>query len=58
MTIQDLIKDVTTEDLTTFARYIPSPADFLLTQTVFAKVSVQDVMWRIRSSGRYVNTAK
>ena len=58
MTVQDLIKDVTTADLTTFARYIPTPADFLLTQTVFAKVSIQDVMWRIKSTGRYVNAAK
>jgi len=58
MTVQDLIKDVTTADLTTFARYIPTPADFLLTQTVFAKVSIQDVMWRIKNTGRYVNAAK
>ncbi|MEU6318138.1 major capsid protein [Streptomyces sp. NPDC047009] len=58
MTVQDLIKDVSTADLTTFARYIPTPADFLLTQTVFAKVSIQDVMWRIKNTGRYVNAAK
>ena len=58
MSIQDLIKDVSTADLTTFARYIPSPADFLLTQTVFAQVSVNDVMWRIKNTGRYVNAAK
>ncbi|MFJ8363996.1 hypothetical protein [Streptomyces sp. NPDC093984] len=59
MTVQDLIKDVTTAaDLTTFTRYIPTPADFLLTQTVFAKVSVQDVMWRIKNTSRYVNAAK
>ncbi|MER5917317.1 major capsid protein [Streptomyces sp. NPDC001982] len=58
MTVQDLIKDVTTADLTTFARYIPTPADFLLTQTVFAKVSIQDVMWRIKNTGRYINAAK
>ncbi|MGW7260736.1 hypothetical protein [Streptomyces sp. NPDC054834] len=38
MTVQDLIKDITVADLPTFARCIPSPADFLLTQTVFAKV--------------------
>ncbi|MGW4825428.1 hypothetical protein ACWEP4_42790 [Streptomyces sp. NPDC004227] len=44
MSVQDLIKDISVADLTTFARYIPTPADFLLTQTVFAKVSVQDVM--------------
>ncbi|MFE4421293.1 major capsid protein [Streptomyces sp. NPDC056817] len=58
MTVQDLIKDISVADLTTFARYIPTPADFLLTQTVFAKVSVQDVMWRIKNTGRYVNAAK
>ncbi|MFD7769835.1 major capsid protein [Streptomyces sp. NPDC059787] len=58
MTVQDLIKDISVADLTTFARYIPSPADFLLTQTVFAKVSVKDVMWRIKQTGRYVNAAK
>ncbi|MFF4960189.1 hypothetical protein ACFY2Z_24545 [Streptomyces sp. NPDC001222] len=50
MTVQDLIKDGTTVDLTTFARYIPTPADFLPTQAVFAKVSIQDVMWRASSS--------
>ncbi|WP_316781278.1 major capsid protein [Streptomyces sasae] len=58
MTVQDPIKDITVADLTTFARYIPSPADFPLTQGVFAKVSVQDVMWRIKQTGRYVNAAK
>jgi hypothetical protein len=58
MTVQDLIKDVTVEDLTTFARYIPTPADCLLTQTVFPKMSVNDVMWRIKNTGRYVNAAK
>lgn len=30
MTIQDLIKDVTVQDLTAFARALPTPADFLL----------------------------
>lgn len=58
MSVQDLIKDISVADLTTFARYIPTPADFLLTQTVFAKVSVQDDMWRIKQTGRYVHAAK
>ncbi|WP_406379817.1 hypothetical protein [Streptomyces sp. NBC_01618] len=49
MTIADLIKGVTVQDLTTFAREIPTPADFLLTQTIFPKVEVHDVMWRIKN---------
>nr|WTB35015.1 major capsid protein [Streptomyces sp. NBC_00830]WTB35136.1 major capsid protein [Streptomyces sp. NBC_00830] len=58
MTIADLIKGVTVQDLTTFAREIPTPADFLLTQSIFPKVKVADVMWRIKNQGRYVNAAK
>ncbi|WP_406468889.1 major capsid protein [Streptomyces sp. NBC_01594] len=58
MTIADLIKGVTVQDLTTFAREIPIPADFLLTQKIFPKVEVHDVMWRIKNQGRYVNAAK
>ncbi|MGW3657227.1 major capsid protein [Streptomyces sp. NPDC005151] len=58
MSIQDLIKGITVQDLTTFARTIPTPADFLLTQKIFPKVEVSDVMWRIKNQGRYVNAAK
>ncbi len=58
MTIQDLIKGVTAHDLTTFARAIPSPEDFLLTSIVFPTLVSREVKWRIRQSGRRVNTAK
>ncbi|MBY8884766.1 major capsid protein [Streptomyces sp. PTM05] len=58
MTIQDLLTDVQVADLTTFARAIPSPADFLLTQTIFPTLEINEVKWRVRDSGRYVNVAK
>ncbi|MER5642078.1 major capsid protein [Kitasatospora sp. NPDC002227] len=58
MTIQDLIKGVTAHDLTAFARAIPSPADFLLTDSVFPTLVSREVKWRIKNNGRYVNTAK
>ncbi|MEU8919462.1 major capsid protein [Kitasatospora sp. NPDC048545] len=58
MTIQDLIKGVSANDLTTFARSIPSPADFLLTSTVFPTLVSNEVKWRIKQNGRRVNTAK
>ncbi|MFE6872316.1 major capsid protein [Kitasatospora sp. NPDC057692] len=58
MTIQDLIKGVSSNDLTTFARAIPSPKDFLLTSIVFPAVTTREVKWRIRQSGRRVNVAK
>ncbi|GAA1919667.1 major capsid protein [Streptantibioticus ferralitis] len=58
MTIQDLLKDVQVADLTTFARAIPSPKDFLLTQTIFPTLELNEVKWRVKDSGRYVNVAK
>ncbi|MFB6604247.1 major capsid protein [Streptomyces noursei] len=58
MSIQDLLRDVGATDLTTFARSIPSPADFLLTQSIFPTMVLPEVKWRIRDSGRYVNAAK
>ncbi|MFJ8940002.1 major capsid protein [Streptomyces sp. NPDC102365] len=58
MTIQDLLKDVSVVDLTTFARVIPSPKDFLLTQTIFPTLELREVKWRTKDSGRYVNVAK
>ncbi|MFF8928957.1 major capsid protein [Streptomyces longwoodensis] len=45
-------------DLTAFARAIPCPKDFLLTQTIFPKVEMREVKWRTKDSGRYVNVAK
>ncbi|WKV74165.1 major capsid protein [Streptomyces sp. PCS3-D2] len=57
MSIADLLKNVSVADLTVYARSIPNPADFLLTQTVFAETQVQDVKWRIRNTKRRVNTA-
>ncbi|MEU3356541.1 major capsid protein E, partial [Streptomyces sp. NPDC037389] len=58
MTIQNLLKDVSVMDLTAFARAIPSPKDFLLTQTIFPTVEMREVKWRTKDSGRYVNVAK
>lgn len=58
MTIQDLIDDVTARDLTAFARAIPTPADYLLTNGIFPTLELQDVKWRVRDNGRYVNAAK
>ncbi|MFC8895778.1 major capsid protein [Streptomyces cinereoruber] len=58
MTIQDLLKDVSVKDLTTFARAIPTPEDFLLQRVVFPSLTVNEVKWRIKDNGRYVNTAK
>ncbi|MFJ7422752.1 major capsid protein [Streptomyces uncialis] len=58
MTIQDLLKDVTVKDLTTFARAIPNPEDFLLTREVFPALKINEVKWRIKDNGRYVNVAK
>jgi hypothetical protein len=62
MSIQDLLKDVTVQDLTTFARAIPSPADFLLTGNgtngILPNVLLNDVKWRLTSDGSYVNVAK
>lgn len=45
-------------DLATFARAIPSPKDFLLTQTIFPTLEIREAKWRTRDSGRYVNVAK
>lgn len=58
MTVQDLLKDVQAVDLTTFARAIPGPKDFLLTQSIFPTTVVAEVKWRVKDSGRYVNAAK
>ncbi|MEU3973401.1 MULTISPECIES: major capsid protein [Streptomyces] len=58
MTIQDLLKDVSVMDLTTFARAIPSKKDFLLTQSIFPTVEMRAVKWRTKDSGRFVNVAK
>ncbi|MFE2850387.1 major capsid protein [Streptomyces lavendulae] len=57
MSIADLLKNVSVADLTVYARSIPNPQDFLLTQTVFAETQVHDVKWRIRNTKRRVNTA-
>ncbi|MFJ4412993.1 major capsid protein [Streptomyces sp. NPDC088925] len=57
MSAEDLLKDVSVKDLTTFARAIPTPADFLLTSLVFPALTTNEVRWRIRDNGRYVNTA-
>lgn len=57
MSVADLLKNVSVADLTVYARSIPTPADFLLTQSVFAETKVQDVKWRVRQSKRRVNTA-
>ncbi len=57
MSLQDLIKDVSANDLTTFARSIPTPADFLLTSLVFPTLVTRDVKWRLKQNGRRVNTA-
>ncbi|SBU89624.1 Phage major capsid protein E [Streptomyces sp. Ncost-T6T-1] len=45
-------------DLTTFSRAIPSPKDFLLTQTIFPTAEPREVEWRAKASGRYVNVVK
>jgi Phage major capsid protein E len=58
VTILDLLDDVAVADLTTFARAIPSPADFLLTQSILPTATLPAVKWRVRDSGRYVNAAK
>ncbi|MFF9478094.1 major capsid protein [Streptomyces sp. NPDC014733] len=58
MTIQDLLKDVAAADLTAFARAVPSPADFLLTQSIFPTKVLPEVKWRVKDQGRYVNAAK
>ncbi|MEU7640910.1 major capsid protein [Streptomyces sp. NPDC039016] len=58
MTIQDLLRDVQAVDLTTFARAVPRPKDFLLTQSIFPTLELNEVKWRIKDSGRYVNAAK
>ncbi len=58
MSIQDLLKDVGVVDLTAFARAIPSPKDFLLTQRIFPTLVLREVKWRVKDSGRYVNVAK
>ncbi|MFD7908671.1 hypothetical protein ACFV4G_41330 [Kitasatospora sp. NPDC059747] len=58
MTIQDLLTGVSATDLTAFARSIPTPADFLLTQNILPTVVATEVKWRIRQTSRYVNTAK
>ncbi|MFE3182806.1 major capsid protein [Streptomyces violascens] len=57
MSIADLLKGVSVADLTVYARSIPNPSDFLLTQSVFKPVEVNDVKWRIKQSKRRVNTA-
>ncbi|MEU3049020.1 major capsid protein [Streptomyces sp. NPDC006984] len=57
MSIADLLKNVSVADLTAYARAIPSPQDFLLTQSVFAETQVSDVKWRIRQTKRRVNAA-
>ncbi|WP_116211593.1 major capsid protein [Streptomyces olivoreticuli] len=57
MSVADLLKGVSTTDLTVYARNVPTPADFLLTNTVFAERQVKDVKWRIRQSKRRVNAA-
>ncbi|MER7514021.1 major capsid protein [Streptomyces lavendulae] len=57
MSIAELLKNVSVADLTVYARSIPNPQDFLLTQTVFAETQVPDVKWRIRNTKRRVNTA-
>ncbi|MFI6089538.1 major capsid protein [Streptomyces sp. NPDC051218] len=57
MSVADLLKGVSVADLTVYARSIPNPSDFLLTQRVFAETQVKDVKWRVRKSKRRVNTA-
>ncbi|MFJ6604732.1 hypothetical protein ACIQM2_17385 [Streptomyces lydicus] len=60
MTIQHLIKNVAARDLTTFARAIPSKDDHLLTQEggIIPTLEQDEVKWRIKDNGRYVNVAK
>ncbi|MGW8696241.1 major capsid protein [Streptomyces eurythermus] len=53
-----MLKDVSVMDVTAFARAIPSPKDFLLTQMVFPTVETREVKWRTKDSGRYVNVAR
>ncbi|MFB7082552.1 major capsid protein [Streptomyces sp. NPDC056308] len=61
MSLQDLINDVTTRDLTMFARAVPTPADWTLTtgaDCVFPALKLESTLWEITNSGRYVNAAK
>ncbi|WP_327413881.1 major capsid protein [Streptomyces sp. NBC_01233] len=60
MTIQDLIKNVSVNDLTTFARAIPSQADHLLSKAggIIPTLEQDEVKWRVKDNGRYVNVAK
>ncbi|MEV0257741.1 major capsid protein [Streptomyces sp. NPDC050732] len=60
MTIQDLIKNVAARDLTTFARAIPSQADHLFTKDggIIPTLEQDEVKWRVKDNGRYVNVAK
>ncbi|MFE4661048.1 hypothetical protein ACFRFJ_30690 [Streptomyces hydrogenans] len=49
MTLQDLIKDVTTRDLTVFARAVPTPDEWTLTtgdNPVFPPSSSRAPCWR------------
>ncbi|MEV4741592.1 major capsid protein [Streptomyces sp. NPDC049555] len=57
MSVADLLKGVSAADLTVYARTIPTPDDFLLTNLVFSEVQVKDVKWRIKQSKRRVNAA-
>ncbi|WP_165956043.1 major capsid protein [Streptomyces hainanensis] len=56
--LDTLLNDVNATDLNAFARAIPTPADFELTQTVMPERTLNSVRFRIRSSKRRVNAAK
>ena len=60
MTIQDLIKNVAAHGLTAFARAIPSKVDHLLTKEggIIPTLEQDEVKWRVKDNGRYVNVAK
>lgn len=60
MTIQDLIKNVSVNDLTPFARAVPSQADHLLSKAggIIPTLEQDEVKWRVKDNGRYVHVAK
>src|SRR5690242_6724445 len=53
-----LLNDTDANDLTVFARSIPTPADYLLTREVLPETQIQGVKFRTTSSRRRVNAAK
>lgn len=58
MTTMNLLANVNVADLIAYAKAVPTPSDYLLTQSILPQIERNTVKWRIKSTTRYQSAAK